>query len=560
LGASLDLADKRGFRPIHYACQHGHSQIVSLLLKQGIVCTEPNLLTQDTPLHLVVQSSAVENETETIVQELLSRGGLATLRTVNRNGTPLELACELGKVRLVGIMLRRLSDIGQLERLNQDSPNCLHLSSKNGHNDCIRLLLQYGLNTDLNRLSDRCQGAPLHEACRYGRLQTVKFLLECGADPLRTNQLGQIPRDVVIRQQSVAPDIKCLLGEFSQQVVAQALCPYQGGAGALSFKAGDHLIVLDRPAIPESADEIYSSLGVSGGVGLWRGFILDRTSFTSRSGYFPASHVKLLKDTSTAPCVISLLRQGLSDSQVTFAWLNDCNLSQYYHLFVQAGYDLLTLFRATPADLCAIGVHDPAHRTQLKQSMSSLDVSGLDLQLGRLLETVVSVEHLLSLIHLKQYISALSTYTLDEFSSSLSWEDLEELGIKKLGHQKKLLLIAKRLREIRTNKRNDQIKTDTNTNILSKIHITSSPCKPVMPQRVINSPNGKKPLPPPRKSSTVTQNSKDLGPRSSSSSSPASSHTGSGTISPSSTSSSSDTNPYDFLKQQVNTLPNPTLE
>jgi len=389
-------------------------------------------------------------EAEAIVQELLSRGGAASLRAVNKaTGTPLELACELGKTRLAGLMLRRLAEAGQLESAG---PDCMHLAAKNGHNDLIRLLLLHGA-ADLDRLSERCQGSPLHEACRHGRLATAKLLLECGADPGLSNQLDQQPRDVVRRQQGVEADIKCLLGQFAQQATARALCPHQGGAGALSFDAGELLVVLERPPVAASADEVYSSLGVSGGACLWRGFILDRATFTARSGYFPASHVQLL---SAGPaCVLALMRQGLSDSQIIFAWLADSRMQHYYQHFVQAGYDLLTVLRATPADLSAIGILEPSHRLQIKQSMASLDVSGLDLQLGRLLATVASVEQLLQLVHLEQYSAALTGHcrSLDEFASGLSWEDLEELGVRKLGHQKKLLLVAKRLREVLAHKR-----------------------------------------------------------------------------------------------------------
>ena len=72
---------------------------------------------------------------------------------------------------------------------------------------------------------------------------------------------------------------------------------------------------------------------------------------------------------------------------------------------------------------------------------------------------------------------------VDELACSLSREDLEELGIRKLGHEKKLLLVAKCLKEILANKQEK-----------------SQDCKKPVPRLII-----KKPLPPPGNSSSVSK-------------------------------------------------------
>lgn len=42
--------------------------------------------------------------------------------------------------------------------------------------------------------------------------------------------------------------------------------------------------------------------------------------------------------------------------------------------------------------------------------------------------------------------------TIDDVTQ-LAWEDLEEFGIVKLGHQKKIMLAIKRIRDIKSGKR-----------------------------------------------------------------------------------------------------------
>lgn len=153
--------------------------------------------------------------------------------------------------------------------------------------------------------------------------------------------------------------------------------------------------------------------------------------------------------------VSNLLRSGLNDSQITFNWLRDQQLEQYYENFVRAGYDLITIMKATPADLCAIGISDPSHRHMLKQNMNLIDIGELEAKLNDYLHQVESIDQLFKLIHLEQYMVAIKQHykSLDDFLNTLVWEDLEEIGVRKLGHQKKLMFVCKKLKEIRSNQK-----------------------------------------------------------------------------------------------------------
>lgn len=649
-GAKLDTVDKRGFRPFHYACQNGRTEIVSILIRHGVSLVEPTLYTQETPLHLAMQhtnssntAKSINNEAEAIALLILSNGGHFCLGVTNKTHrmTPFELGCELGKTKLIKIILKYCSEnfinnmpttidttvsplrtsfsaqhTSLLEFITKYSPNAIHLAAKNGHNDIIRLLLIFNV-ADINRVSDKFQGTALHEACRYGRLQTVKLLLECGININSVNDLNQTASDVIIKQK-VENDIKCLIKEFSQAVYAVSTQPYlkSSHSGALNFDSNELIVVLERPppnntTSGNSCSEIYSSLGANiyGSVvtTLWRGFILNRTNFMTRSGYFPASFVNIidindvnglrnsLKEKKLSPDsseiysqgsiyshtdsinVVELIRQGLNDSQIIFNWLGVFNLQQYYQNFVQAGYDLLTIFKTTPADLSAIGIYDPSHRQLIKQNMSKLNIGELEEKFGVLLAGVESIEELLRLVHLEQYFRPINDQrlfkNLTDFANTLSWEDLEEIGVQKLGHQKKLMLVAKRLKEIKS----QVITKDNNSKQQSLDNLNDQSCprnkleKPVPPKRNIQETSqlavNKKAPPtlPPRKSSVISSNysalpnnthqtrpineknlqiSANFGNNKeySASTSPSSSQVSSGTISPSSTSSSSASN------------------
>lgn len=87
--------------------------------------------------------------------------------------------------------------------------------------------------------------------------------------------------------------------------------------------------------------------------------------------------------------------------------------------------------------------------------MCGIDVAPLEAKLNACLAQCETVEHLLKLIRLEQYSDVLlasgeKVMSLEQFVNGLVLEDLEEMGVKKLGHQKKLMFVCKRLKELRT--------------------------------------------------------------------------------------------------------------
>lgn len=103
----------------------------------------------------------------------------------------------------------------------------------------------------------------------------------------------------------------------------------------------------------------------------------------------------------------------------------------------------------TPEDLTAIGIKKPHHRKKLKSEIEKLKLPDW---LPR--QVPESVEEMMHLLRLNQYISPLLSqgYSSVKDVLSISIEDLEDIGFYQLGHQKRLLLGIKRVKELRTGK------------------------------------------------------------------------------------------------------------
>lgn len=90
-----------------------------------------------------------------------------------------------------------------------------------------------------------------------------------------------------------------------------------------------------------------------------------------------------------------------------------------------------------------------------------------------------SMEEWLRLLRLEEYGPALHQqgYQTVEDVTQLTWEDLEDIGIVKLGHQKKILLAIKRVKDVRAGKRFPlQLGTDIVLTNLSQHPVQTQVC------------------------------------------------------------------------------------
>lgn len=168
-----------GMSPLHIASKHGHAAVVRALLEAGAT---PDLRSSEpehsgwTALHYAADTGHVE------VMRLLIDAGADVANKAedilgNPTGTPLHAAAASGQVEAVRLLLERGAK--HASTAGGDTP--LARAAANGHHDVIRLLLDSGAGVDGR--AGKTGRTALHAAAKACRIDTVKLLLDVGADP-----------------------------------------------------------------------------------------------------------------------------------------------------------------------------------------------------------------------------------------------------------------------------------------------------------------------------------------------------------------------------------------
>ncbi len=198
-----------------------------------------------------------------------------------------------------------------------------------------------------------------------------------------------------------------------------------------------------------------------------------------------------------------LLSASPNANQIVSNWLSMFNLQNYAENFANAGYDLLTVIKMTPSDLIAIGVSDPNHRKTIVHAQRRVNLKDFDENFNKTLGNAQNIRSLLELIHLDEYLKPIMQQGYLSVSDLflVNCEDLEDIGIKKLGHQKRFLATIKRLQNIRQTDLPDSptvtmshAKSCENIAILSAISTDQrgKTLKPVPPKRIDSIANNSK--------------------------------------------------------------------
>uniref|UniRef100_A0AAQ6AP93 CASK interacting protein 2 n=1 Tax=Amphiprion ocellaris TaxID=80972 RepID=A0AAQ6AP93_AMPOC len=491
--ATVDIKDINGMRPLHYAAWQGKADSVLLLLRAGASVNSPSHDGQ-IPLHLSAQYGHYE------VSEMLLQHQSNSCLMNKAKKTPLDMACEFGRLKVAQLLLSSnmvaamLEGDGTTDSMDSPSTTPLHLAARNGHKDIIKLLLKAGI--DINRATKA--GTSLHEAALYGKTEVVRLLLDAGISVDMRNTYNQTALDIVnqFTTSSASREIKQLLREASNSLQVRAVKDYWNlhDPTALNLRAGDLIMVLEQHSD-----------------GRWKGHVHDTQRGTDQVGFFPASVVEVLSrragdrnSIGSAGSVGSSRSAGSGqssesghkqngiqnrhntdtggsrrqvngtsqkgfvrpeqllegkDSEAIYQWLSEFQLEQYTSNFINAGYDVPTISRMTPEDLTAIGVTKPGHRKKISMEIGKLSIPEWlpDYIPSDLVEW-------LSVIGLPQYQKRLCDNGYDSISivKDITWEDLQEIGITKLGHQKKLMLAVKRLCDLQRS-RNHANKTGGGT-------------------------------------------------------------------------------------------------
>nr|XP_019965016.1 PREDICTED: caskin-1-like [Paralichthys olivaceus] len=482
------ISDAAGKTPLDLACEFGRVGVVQLLLSSNMCAamlepkpSDPNGVS---PLHLAAKNGHID------VIRLLIQAGIDINRQ-SESGTALHQAALCGKTEVVRLLLDSGISAGVRNTLSQTALDIVNqFTTTQASREIKQLLRDASAAMQVRALKDYCNNYDLTSLnIKAGDIITV---LEQHSDGRwkgcihdnRTgnDRVGYFPSNMVevikragSRTAEPSPQGSPTLGHQSSTsediwVLRKPLAGGErsGSVGSLgsvrssnSLQSSGNTHVLTTPA-PSPLPCTQSTTGV------------NTHGLNAPGLHAQAEGVKLLATvlSQSVKAKEHLLEQSQSveqsassssgtvheqrpferkaeeddgKKQAVVAWLGEFQLQFYTTHFLTAGYDLDTISCMTPEDLTAIGVMKPGHRKKLTSEISKLPSTDwlLDHKPANLAEW-------LSHLGLSQYYQVLvqNGYENTDFISDISLEDLQEIGITKLGHQKKLMLGVRRLKEL----------------------------------------------------------------------------------------------------------------
>ncbi|XP_044037196.1 caskin-1 isoform X8 [Siniperca chuatsi] len=483
-GSSVNSQSDEGQIPLHLSAQHGHYDVSEMLLQhQSNPCIVDNA--GKTPLDLACEFGRVG-----VVQLLLSSNMCAALLepkkgdTTDPNGTsPLHLAAKNGHIDIIRLLIQAGIDINRQTKAG----TALHEAALCGKTEAVRLLLDSGINATVRNTYSQTALDIVYQFTATQASREIKQLLRDASAALQVRALKDYCNNYDLTSLNIkAGDVITVLEQHPDGRWKGCIHDNRTGNDRVGYFPSTMVEVISKRT---GGDR--SSVGSSGSV------TSVRSSGSGQSAgsaahilHAQAEGVKLLatvlsqsakakehlleqsksvdqpaagsasssRTTSQLGCPLheappydaTATRKGEGpgegkSSEAVVQWLSDFQLQVYAPNFLGAGYDLPTISRMTPEDLTAIGITKPGHRKKMTSEINKISVNDWLPE-----QKPASLGEWLSAIGLSQYHQVLvqNGYENIEFITDITWEDLQEIGIIKLGHQKKLMLAVKRLAEI----------------------------------------------------------------------------------------------------------------
>ncbi|XP_029414483.1 ankyrin repeat and SOCS box protein 3 isoform X1 [Nannospalax galili] len=172
-GRSVDVADNRGWMPIHEAAYHNSIECLQMLIHAD---SSENYIQTKTfegfsALHLAASQGHWK-----IAQILLEAGADPNATTLEEN-TPLFVAVENGQIDVLRLLLRHGANVNGSHSMC--GWNSLHQASFQGNVEIIKLLLRKGANKECQ---DDFGITPLFVAAQYGKLESLNIFISSGSN------------------------------------------------------------------------------------------------------------------------------------------------------------------------------------------------------------------------------------------------------------------------------------------------------------------------------------------------------------------------------------------
>ncbi|KAJ0060496.1 hypothetical protein NL108_014182, partial [Boleophthalmus pectinirostris] len=471
------LRNKAKKTPLDLACEFGRLKVAQLLLSSNMVTA---LLEGDggggdsseppstTPLHL-----AARNGHKDVIKLLLKAG--IDINRATKAGTSLHEAALYGKTEVVRLLLDAGINVNMRNTYNQTALDIVNqFTTSTASREIKQLLREASSSLQVRAVKDYWN---LHDPTALNlRAGDIVLVLEQPSDgrwkghihdPQRgTDRVGFFPPSVVevlsrrtggtLSRQASLP---CQRPPSSRAPPTSGPAPHTDDSypGACD-PAGDRSSVGSGESVGSSRSAGSGQSSESGPKANGAQRHHDTLKMAPSSGE-SGDHIHLAAADKVAEGSTGGSRRQVNgtpqkgflrpeqildgkDAEAIYQWLCEFQLEQYTTNFINAGYDVPTISRMTPEDLTAIGVTKPGHRKKISLEISKLSIPEwlpdyIPLDLGEWL----------SVIGLPQYQKRLCDNGYDSIGivKDITWEDLQEIGITKLGHQKKLMLAVKRL-------------------------------------------------------------------------------------------------------------------
>lgn len=130
-----------------------------------------------TPVNVHPLFSAIIHKTPNEVEQMIDSGSNANMRTNDGGKTPLHVACHLGNLQMVMLLLRKKADV---MAMTDRGFTPLHVAAQKGFAKIIVALVAAGA---LVNATEKTGCTPLHESAANGHEEATLKLLELKAEP-----------------------------------------------------------------------------------------------------------------------------------------------------------------------------------------------------------------------------------------------------------------------------------------------------------------------------------------------------------------------------------------